>query len=306
MAYNFIDILIAFSLAIIMFGIGLSLSFRSFRKVFKNPRSVVTGLVGQMILLPLVAILLGSISTWSAEFKVGLLILAVCPGGTTSNFITYLLKGDTALSISLTTLNSLIALISIPYLVNFGLFYFMGESTKLHLPYLATIANIFLVIVVPAFLGVFINSMFPGASSRLQSSFKFHIPLLKSYDLNIVKLLTIILLGLVFAIKFFADKKSGGVGLTTADFITLLPLALVFNLIGLLLGLALAQMAKLRGTLPMTLGIEIGLQNTALALLIAGTLLQNVEMQKPALIYALFSFWTVLIFGLVVKKYSKI
>lgn len=305
MEYNLIDILIGVALAVIMFGIGLSLTFKSFRKVFASPRSVITGLSGQIILLPLMAFTIASISNWSPELKVGLVILSVCPGGTTSNFITYLLKGETALSISLTTLNSVLALITIPYLVNLGLTYFMGESTSFRLPYIWTIAQIFLITILPATFGVMINSFVPGFSRRIYTGFKTKMPMLKDYDINIVKILTTVLLAMVFAIKLFASKSSGGVGLTISDFQTILPLAILFNLLSLAMGFFLAKAVRLRGDYPMTIGIEIGLQNTAFALLIAGTLLQNIEMQKPALIYALFSFWTTLVFGIIVKKYSN-
>jgi len=299
--YNMVDILISLVLALIMFGIGLSLTFQNFKNIFVHPKAVITGLSSQMIALPIIAILFGVFSNLSPELKVGLLILSVCPGGTTSNFITYLLNGNTALSISMTTINSFLTLFSIPFIVNFGLVFFLGKSTPFYLPYLETILQIFFITIIPASIGVLVNVKLPKTANKLNSKISIPFGFLSKMKFNVIKSATIILLGIVFAIKLFASESSGGAGLTQNDFMDLLPIGLLFNIIGLFFGFIIAVLLKLKNSAPMTIGIEVGLQNTTLAFLVAGTLLQNAEMQKPALVYAFFSFWTAILFGLFAK-----
>jgi len=300
--YNFADILISSVLALIMFGIGLSLTFQNFKNIFLFPKAIITGLSSQMLVLPIIAFLFAIFSDLPAELKVGLIILAVCPGGTTSNFITYLLNGNTALSVSMTTINSFLTLFSIPVIVNIGLLYFLGENTEFHLPFLETILQIFYITIIPASIGVFIKSRLPLIANRLNYQIRIPFGMLKTMKFNVIKSITIILLGIVFAIKLFASEGSGGTGLTKNDFIQLLPIGLLFNATGLLFGYFVSVAMNLKDRTPMTIGIEVGLQNTTLAFLVAGTLLQNSEMQKPALVYAFFSFWTAIIFGLITKR----
>lgn len=303
--YNFVDILISSVLSLIMFGIGLSLTFKNFKNILLYPKSVLTGLTAQMIALPIIAFLFALFSDLRPELKVGLIILSVCPGGTTSNFITYLLNGNTALSVSMTTINSFLTLFSIPFIVNIALIYFLGSGTEFNLPYLETILQIFFITIIPALIGVFINVKFPTLANKLNLQINIQFGILKKMKFNFIKSITIILLGIVFAIKLFASESSGGAGLTKDDFIQLLPIGLLFNLSGLLFGYIISLLLKLKDYTPMTIGIEVGLQNTTLAFLVAGTLLQNPEMQKPALVYAFFSFWTAIIFGLVTKKIGR-
>ena len=114
-------ILISVVLALIMFSIGLSLTFRKFKNIFVYPKAIIVGLSLQMIVLPIIAFVFATLSNLQPAFKIGLIILAVCPGGTTSNILTYILNGNTALSISLTTISSFITLFSIPFIVNIAL-----------------------------------------------------------------------------------------------------------------------------------------------------------------------------------------
>lgn len=301
---NFTDLLISSTLALIMFGIGLSLKISHFQDTFSKPKALITGLTAQMILLPALAFSLGCFFQVSNEVKVGLLILAVCPGGTTSNFIVYLLKGNTALSVALTTINSFLTLISIPFIVNMGLRFFMGESTQIHLPFFQTVGQIFSITIIPIFMGILVAKKLPSVAKILNKNICVKL-WGKKYSLGLIKLLTIVLLGVVFLIKIFADKNAGGAQLTQNDWKTMLPMALLFNFSGLLLGFLTAKILQLPRKNIMTIAIEVGLQNTTLAFLIAGTLLENTTMQKPALIYAFFSFWTALFFGGGIKRFCS-
>ena len=302
--YSVIDVLISSVIALIMFGISLSLTPESFKNIFKFPKSLIAGLSAQMLLLPAIAFLFGVVFNLSPEFKIGLIILSVCPGGTTSNFITFLLNGNTALSVSMTTINSFLTLFSIPFVVNLAFLFFLGSGNDFNLPYAQTILQIFLVTILPAAIGLYIKIKHPKLAKKLNFKVKITYKGIKT-RFSFIKSFTTFLLGLVFIVKLFAGKDSGGVGLTTNDFVDLFPIALLFNFVGLFFGFFVSLLLKLKNDTPMTIAIEVGLQNTTLAFLVAGTLLHSIEMQKPALVYALFSFWTAIAFGFMVKYFRR-
>src|SRR6056297_1155521 len=145
------------TLAIITLGMGLSITHRDFKNVFFRPRAVIIGICCQILLLPLIAFGVASITNIDPYFKVGLIIIAACPGGATSNLVTYLLNGNVALSISMTALNSLITLVSIPVNVSLALMVFLHTDAEIHLNVWDTILKVFLLTVVPAYIGVTIR-----------------------------------------------------------------------------------------------------------------------------------------------------
>ena len=134
-------------LALIMFGLGLSLKREDFQALFDQPRSLAIGLFAQMILLPILAAILVYSSSLSPEWKVGIMILSVCPGGITSNLVSYFVKGNVALAVSLTVSNALLSLLSIPLMVNLFLSHFMQQGDQtVSLPFWNTLLEIFAVI----------------------------------------------------------------------------------------------------------------------------------------------------------------
>lgn len=126
------QIFLPLSLAVIMFGMGITLRTDDFKKIFIYPKAMTLGLINQLLILPALAFVLVIAFQLSPELAVGMMILAACPGGATSNLITYLAKGDAALSVSLTAFSSLITVITIPLLVNFSIVYFIpgGRSSN--------------------------------------------------------------------------------------------------------------------------------------------------------------------------------
>jgi len=227
----------------------------------------------------------------SLALKVGLIILASCPGGTTSGLITYFFKGNVALSIIFTSINSILTLFSIPFIVNLSLLYFYGKTTIIHLSYLETIIQIFAITIIPAFIGVLIRTYKPEFALRAQRPLKF---------------LLAIALAIVFIILFFAGNKTGGTGITRKEVFNILPYALLLNALCMAWGFLLGLITKLGIKNSYTIGIEASVHNTTLAFLVAGTLLHNPDMVKPALIYAMFSFWTAIIYSYIVKKANGI
>jgi BASS family bile acid:Na+ symporter len=223
-------------------------------------------------------------------FKAGLIILAACPGGTTSGMITYLFNGNVALSISFTCINSILALFTIPFVVNLSLSYYFGNSTTIHLSYIETIIQIFSVTIIPALAGVLINKYFPRFSSKVQKPLKY---------------ILISALAVVFLILFFAGKEKGGTGITKDELFNILPYALLLNLACLAWGFSLGLITRLGIKNSYTISIEASVHNTILAFLVAETLLNNSELVKPALVYAMFSFWTAVIYSIIINFFIR-
>jgi bile acid:Na+ symporter, BASS family len=283
-SYSVIDILIGFVLASIMFGLGLSVTETNFRNIIFAPRAFFIGLGSQMIALPVIAFIILMFSNLPDAFKVGIMLLAACPGGTTSGFVTYFFRGNVALSISLAAVNSLLTIFTIPFIVNFALRYYMKQEVELHLPLLSSIIQIFLVTLLPAALGVFVRRIKPIIAEMLEKRLKY---------------ILIVLLATVYSIKFFAGEKIGGTGITFAEVWMIIPYAFIFNVACFAFSIGFGKLTRLTIRDAFTIALEVSLHNTTLALLIAGTLLQNQEMVKPALIYSMFSFWSAMLFGMI-------
>lgn len=277
-----IDLLISLVIALIMFGIGLSLNFSDFKRIAKSPKPIILGLSFQMILLPILAFLIAILIPIKAEWKVGLFILAICPGGTMSNFISYIVKADVALSLSLTSINSFLIIFTVPLLSNFALHYFINDFSDLNFSMFFVFYQIILLIILPSFLGIFFNYFKSSWSNKIQAP---------------IKIINSILLAVVFGVKFFANKTDGGSDISFNDLILIVPFVAVFHLAALLLSYFGARKLKISNFQATTIGIESGLQNTTLALLITGSFLANNEMTKPILVFAIFTFFSTLIFA---------
>lgn len=286
----FIDILIPLVLALTMFSVGTSLELSDFKEIAAKPKLVGLGLGLQMLFLPAVAFLICLVLPISNAWKLGIIILSLCPGGATSNFISYLLELKTALSISLTAINSLLILVTIPVGVNLGAQVFMHTSTSFSLSAAETFINVLLIVLVPVSLGLLFHRRFRALSERFKQP---------------VKVVSTLLLATVFAIKFFGSEENGGSEIKWDDILVLAPIMLVFHLVTMTLGYWAAN-RLLKGSAydAITIGIEVGLQNTTLALLIATVMIGNEQMAEPTLVYAMFSFFTTLGFGYLAKRYA--
>ncbi len=286
-----VDLAVGIVLGLVMFGVGLSLTFSDFKRVIRHPRAFFTGLSVQMVGLPVIAFTISLLAPIPDEIKVGLIILAASPGGATSGFLTYLWKGNVALSLSLTSVNSLLTLFSIPVVVNLGLRVFLGKSSDLHLPFWDTVGHIFFITIIPATLGILIRRRFPRTAAKISIPSKY---------------VMLALLAVVFTIKLFAGKQHGGSGLSYEDFLLITPYALLQNASCLFFGYFFMQYMGLPHASRITAAMESGVQNTTLAFLIASNMLGNQEMVKPALVYSLYSFWTACIFAYVANRAQKL
>ena len=164
----FTAIFLPIALAIIMLGMGLSLVPDDFLRVVKYPKAVTVALISQLIILPTIAFIIAKTIPMPNYIAVGLLILALCPGGPTSNLITYFAKGDVALSVTLTALSSTITVFTIPVISNLALQHFIGTTAAIALPISTAMLQIFVITLLPIGLGMSIKQRYPEFAFRLE------------------------------------------------------------------------------------------------------------------------------------------
>ena len=258
----------------VMLGMGLGLKLDDFTRVLVYPKAVVVGLLAQLLLLPLLGFGLVSILPLSPEMAVGVMILAACPGGPTSNLVTYLARGNVALSITLTAISSLVTIFTIPLVVNLATAALMGETTNLQLPLLGTVVQIAVITLVPVAMGMVLNHYLPQLAAQVERG---------------VKWLSLALLGLIIAGLLVQQRENvlgyfAQVGLVT----------LALNVAAMAMGYLIARLARLRPTDATAITVEVGIQNGTLAIAIASapTLLNQPTLAVPAAIYSLLMFAT--------------
>ena len=283
-----IDILVSLVLFLIMLGIGISLSFEEIKIVFQKPKALIVGLSSQMILLPIIAFIIAIGFDIPNYVKIGLVILASSPGGTTSGFITYLFKGNVALSITLTTINSLLTLFSIPVIVNFAIQSFENTQNIFTLPFYPTFREIFILTVLPITIGIVLKRGNNTLAVKLSKG---------------VRPIMLLLLGIVFILKFIGADGKGGI--TSQEIVQILPFALLLNILCLLTGYFISRLFYLNQNDQITISIESAVHNTTMAFLISGTLLHNEYYGKVSLVYAMFSFWSAILFSSIIKSNFK-
>ena len=264
------------ALIIIMLTMGLGLSIRDFKQIYRQPKGVAIGLAGQLLILPATAFAIALIFSPPAPVAVGLIILACCPSGATSNFFSFLAKGDVALSIVLTTLSGFIVVFTIPLLVNLGLELFMGEGQQIRLPVLQSMLRIFLLVVAPVCAGMLINKLFPRASQAA-----------KPYA---TKISFAAVLSVMAILLYFVWPKIPSL-ITTAG----IPV-FSLNAIMMILGFAAALLLNTGESQSRTISIEIGVQNYVLSVVIAVGLLKQPDFAIVPVIYLFTMYITVFSF----------
>lgn len=271
------------ALAFIMLGMGLSLTVKDFKNIFLFPKAAFIGLLNQLILLPVFGFALVQLFGLSGALAVGVMILAACPGGATSNLITHLSKGDIALSISLTAVTSFITIITIPLIVNFAISHF-GEEGSVALPVGETIIQIMGVTVIPVSIGMFLKKRFPNLSLKADRPVRFA---------------SAVFFAMIILAAILKERDS-----IVAFFIISGPVMLSLNVLTLFTGYFLATVFILPKRQRLTISIESGIQNGTLGILIAATLLKNSEMTIPIAIYSLIMFMTATVIIFLTNKKS--
>lgn len=271
---NLTALFLPLALGIIMLGMGMTLTLDDFKRVFTTPKAMLIGLVNQLVLLPVVGILIIWLFNLQGTMAVGVMLLALCPGGATSNIISHLAKADLALSISLTAISSTITNFSIPIFLNMALFHFMGGEEAIQLPIGKTIVQIFAVTILPVAIGMIVKKQMPVFTNKSLKA------------VNIMSAVFFVLILLMAIVKERANivpyfQQAG------------IP-ALLLNLLAMFLGYFTGLIFALQFRQRVAISIETGIQNGTLAIAIAlsPVMLNNTEMAIPAAIYSLIMFVT--------------
>ncbi|HEY0662559.1 MAG TPA: bile acid:sodium symporter family protein [Lysobacter sp.] len=262
-----IQIGLPIALMIIMCGIGMSLTPTDFRRIGERPKPVLVGLLGHYLWLPLLGFGVAWLFKLQPEYAVGLVLVAACPSGTSSNALTYLARGNVALAVTLTLLSGLITFASVPLLVNLALQLFMGETRAIQLPLGPTMLHLAALVLVPICVGMALRRFLPGMAKRAE-------PVVGAFALL---LLAVLIVGIVLQERERLPAMLADLGLPV----------LTLCCVAILGGLLLARLSGLALRDALTVGMEVGVQNATLALLIAFTLLKSSEIAIPGALYGL-------------------
>ncbi|MFL2628218.1 MAG: bile acid:sodium symporter family protein [Candidatus Marisimplicoccus sp.] len=267
------QIFLPISLAIIMFGMGLTLVVEDFGRLFTYPKTVLVGLCNQLIFLPLIGFAIILLFDLTSSMAIGIMILSVCPGGPTSNLITQVARGNIGLSVTLTALASLITVFTIPLILSKAITYFTGEADIIiELPVVQTMLQILLITIIPVSIGMVIRKRNEAFALRME----------KPMRIASTVLFVIIFLLVMIANKDLIIQAMKEVGLAT----------LLLNLSTMGLGYITAKYFGITGKSRISITIESGIQNGTLAFVIATTILNNVEMGLPTGAYSIWMFVT--------------
>ena len=255
-------------LIVLMFMLGMDLNKKAFTDIAKNPKAVFLGMLGQIIVLPAVAYLLALVLDLPPVYFMGLVLIACCPGGSSSNVFSLLAKGDVALSVTLTALSSIITLFTLPLIMSF-----VAEKVsimsgmEINLPIGKLIVQNFVLVFVPMLIGVAFKHYMPEPASKVRKV------------LGKAAFPALMILALTFFLQYpneIADNF-GVLGLSAALLI----------LISMSCGSALSRLGRLDGAARRTIVIEVGMQNAAQAIMLAGVVFMSPVMALPAIMYAL-------------------
>ncbi len=275
------SVIIPICLFLIMMGMGLTLVTNDFKRVLKYPKAVGIGLTNQLILLPIIGFALANIMPLRPEYAVGVMLLVLCPGGTTSNLFTYLAKGDVALSVTMTAIASVITVFTIPIVLSFSLIYFMGSGSAFELPVLKTVLTLVLLTIVPISIGMLIKRYAPTVADRSQ-----------------VYVSRFGVLFLTFLVLFLGYVQRD---IIVDAFIATGPVSIILNLSTMALGYYSSKWFGLNLAQRTSITLEVGLQNSTLSIFMALTLLSNYDMSMMPAIYTLVMFLTA---GILVRIFS--
>ncbi len=281
----FSDYFLPTTLAIITFGLGLSIPVRELRNIVTNPLDITVGVLSQLLILPVIAFSIALVFGLRAEMAVGLILISICPGGATSNLVTFMVRGNVALCVSMTVTNSLITLFTIPLIAGIALVVFMNQDTSIELPFWESVFKIFYLTLLPASAGILTRHFRLSLATRLEEPLRYVLP---------------VLLLLVYSGVLFLER-GGGQG-TVRNFLQIFPFTLALNVLAMIAGLNLPRLFGIRKINRVTISIEVGLQNSTLAIFVAGSLLQNYDIATVAVVYGSFSFFTPWAFGYLARR----
>ncbi|MCH8498224.1 MAG: bile acid:sodium symporter [Marinobacter sp.] len=268
------------ALFIIMIGIGMTLTPRDFRQVAVYPRGMVVGTIAQILIMPLVAFAIATLLQLPPALAVGLVIIAACPGGTTSNLFVLLGRGHIALSIVLTVLASLITVATLPFFTNLALDWYTSGDDRISLPVGRTVMTLLLVVLLPVAVGMIFRSKAPVLATKVESIVSVFGALV----------LAVLVVGIALGVEDLGAllAKAG-------------PAAILLNLAGILIGLAAGRLFSLSPRESLAVAVELGIKNGTIGLMVTITLLGSEDMSVPAAVYGVMMFF----FGFALVAYGR-
>lgn len=276
--------LLPLSLAIIMFGFGLSLTTDDFKRVLKYPKSIAIGLFCQMLIIPVLAFALIKIFGLSPEMSLGLMILAASPGGITANIFSHLSHGDVALNLTLTAINSVLAAFTLPLIIYISTQLLNTESLNVGLQFSKSI-EVFLIVLIPVTIGLLVNSKSPSFSRKVDKPFR---------------IFSMLILILIVAAAIIKEKDTLG-----ESFAQIGVVVLAFNILSMAVGYFIPLLAKLKHSEATAISMEVGIHNGTLAIYIAMSVLNSFPLALPAAVYSIIMFITAAIFSFILSKKNK-
>lgn len=278
-------VLLPLILAFIMFSLGLGLTVGDFRRILGQPRALLVGIVCHFVLLPLVCYLMLQTMGVTGVFAVGFMILAACPTGTTSNLLTYLARGDVALALSFTAVASVATIFTLPLIVTWALGHFLGAARAVDVPVGLMMGQVAFVLGLPVSLGMVARHRWSQWASRFEP---------RATRVATVLFALIVVLAVVKNWPLLRD-----------NFTSLAPFAVVLNVTMLAIGFGVAWAARLSYRQSVTLGIETAVQNAALALVIASSVLKEDAMAIPGALYGVLMYAGGLVFALAMRRFTR-
>jgi BASS family bile acid:Na+ symporter len=259
--------LLPLGLAFIMFTLGLGLCVSDFTRLVRDPRPMLLGLLSQIVLLPMIGLALIVGYNGEPEFAFGLMILAASPGGITSNYLTMLAGGNMALSVSLTAITSLASIVTVPMILGSSQYFLLDAQQEIIMPVGRIMSGIFLIVGVPVFTGMLLQYFYPSRAIRVRRHAR--------------QLAALVFVTIVVG-AFYGEMDS-----IMTNFWEIGPRLILLNLSVMSIAFGIASSLNLERPEGIAITLECGLQNAALAIYIALTLLENTKMMVPAIIYAL-------------------
>lgn len=278
-------VLLPLILAFIMFSLGLGLTTTDFRRILLQPRALLVGVVCHFVLLPLVCYLMLQTMGVTGVFAVGFMILAACPTGTTSNLLTYLARGDVALALSFTAVASVATIFTLPLIVTWALGHFLGAARAVDVPVGQMMGQVAFVLGLPVSLGMAARHRWSHWALRFEP---------RATRVATALFALIVVLAVVKNWPLLRD-----------NFTSLAPFAVVLNVTMLCIGFGVAWAARLSNRQSVTLGIETAVQNAALALVIASTVLKEDAMAMPGALYGVLMYAGGLVFALAMRRFTR-
>jgi len=269
------------ALGIIMLGLGLSLTLGDFARVLRHPKAVFLALVCQLLILPALCFGLVLLFQLPPVLAVGMMMLAASPGGTTANLYSHLFRGDVALNISLTAVNSVIAVITLPVITNLSIAYFNPFEDRLGLQWSKAL-EVFAIVLLPVIIGMAIRRLSAGFATKMDKP---------------VRIASVVILVIVITGAVAQNWK-----LLIDNFGTLSLITVLFCLLSLTVGYVVPRLAKVGRKQSVAASFEIGIHNATLAIVIAQSVLGSVELSLPAAVYGVLMFFIAFGFGFLIRE----